>query len=97
MHGERQEFLQREIEHRLIQQSLLAQLGLYAIQQQGLQPILDEAARLTALGLRTEFSKVLQPEPQGDALLVVAGVGWRPGVVGHATIQPASIHRPAMR
>ena len=41
---------------------------------------------MAARGLGTEFAKVLRLRPAEDDLLVVAGVGWRAGVVGHATL-----------
>ncbi len=36
--------------------------------------------------MQTRFAKVLRFRPESDDLLIVAGVGWRPGVVGHATL-----------
>src|SRR5262249_37319503 len=37
-------------------------------------------------GLRAQFSKVLQYLPDDNRFLVRAGVGWQPGIVGHATV-----------
>ncbi len=49
--------------------------------------ILEEAVRVSAEGLQVSLCKILEltggTEPR---LLVRAGIGWRPGVVGHATI-----------
>jgi len=75
-----------ELALRLGQQELVAWLGLYALGAPPLDGLLAEACRVAALGLGTAFAKVLRPRPAQDDLLVVAGVGWRPGVVGHATL-----------
>ncbi len=71
---------------RLQQQELVAEFGLFAMQAQGLQTILDEAAVAAAQGLRTQFAKVLEHAPHEKAFVVRSGVGWREGVVGHARI-----------
>ncbi len=51
-----------------------------------LDEILNEACRLARDALGTELAKVVQLQEDGKTLLVRAGVGWKPGVVGHATI-----------
>ncbi len=48
--------------------------------------LLEEAVRLTALGLETQFCKILEYLPDQNRLLVRAGVGWHKGVVGVATV-----------
>jgi two-component sensor histidine kinase len=68
------------------QQEILAELGVGALQGPGFDQLLEDTARLTAEGLRTEFCKVLQYIPAENRLLVRAGVGWEPGVVGVASI-----------
>ena len=75
-----------ELALRLGQQELVAGLGLYALGAPPVDRLLNETCRVAALGLGTQFAKVLRPRPAQDDLLVVAGVGWRPGVVGHATL-----------
>ena len=54
-----------------------------------LDEILTEACRLAADALGTELAKVVELQPDGRTLLVRAGVGWAPGIVGVATL-PAS-------
>jgi two-component sensor histidine kinase len=68
------------------QQEILAELGVGALQGPGFDQLLDDTARLTAEGLRTEFCKVLEYIPTENRLLVRAGVGWEPGVVGVVSI-----------
>ena len=74
------------LHHRVRQQEILAELGVGALQGPGSDQLLADTARLTAEGLRTEFCKVLEYIPADNRLLVRAGVGWEPGVVGVASI-----------
>jgi signal transduction histidine kinase/ActR/RegA family two-component response regulator len=83
-----------ELEARLQQQALLAEIGRRALADPAPDILLGEAARLTALGLRTRYCKVLEYLPDRNRLLVRAGVGWHAGVVGHATIG-AELDSPA--
>jgi signal transduction histidine kinase/FixJ family two-component response regulator len=83
-----------ELEYRLHQQALLAELGRRALSEASLKDLLTEAARLTALGVRSEFCKVLEYLPTENRLLVCAGVGWHDGVVGQATVG-ADLESPA--
>ena len=75
-----------ELRLRLHQQELVAAFGCFALETDDLQAILDEASRLAALGLETGCAKVLECLPDEQAFLVRAGVGWKPGVVGHARV-----------
>ncbi len=86
--------MQRELNYRLRQQSLLADLGVFALKCRDLDVLFHEVCRLCALGLNTELSKVLEFLPEQQRLLVRAGIGWHPGVVGHATIG-ADMESPA--
>lgn len=79
---------------RVRQQELLTELGLLALKGTPFPELLDHTARLTAEGLRVEFCKVLEFVPEIDRLIVRAGVGWAPGVVGTATVG-ADLESPA--
>jgi hypothetical protein len=83
-----------ELEVRLRQQALLAEFGRRALADTNFQHLLEEATRMTALGMAVRFSKVLEYLPEQNRLLVRAGVGWHEGVVGHATID-AELSSPA--
>src|SRR5919107_3009806 len=61
-----------------------------------LDALLAEAAAHAAAALRVERAKVLQHRPGTDDLLVRAGVGWDPGVVGRATL-PTGMASPPGR
>ena len=76
----------RALQQRIRQQEILAELGVSALQGASFETLLADTARLTAEGLRTEFCKVLEYIPADNELLVRAGVGWHPGVVGSARV-----------
>lgn len=63
---------------------MLARFGELALASEDLDEILTEACRLVGDALRTELAKLVEVQTDGRTLLVRAGVGWRPGVVGHA-------------
>lgn len=83
-----------ELAYRLHQQELVAAFGLFALRGHGLDAVLAEACRVAAQGLGVKHAKVLEHRPDTGDLLVRAGVGWRPGVVGHATLR-ADLGSPA--
>jgi two-component sensor histidine kinase len=76
------------------QVSTLAEFGKRALRSDDLDALLHEATRLVSDAIDVNLVKVLQPLPDGENLLVRAGVNWNPGVVGHATI-PADAGSPA--
>ncbi|TNC60059.1 GAF domain-containing protein [Rubellimicrobium roseum] len=67
-------------------QRALADFHDYASQSEDLNEILTEACWRASRALGTERAKVLEIEPEGESLLVRAGLGWHPGVVGHARV-----------
>ncbi|HEV7368174.1 sensor histidine kinase [Arenibaculum sp.] len=75
-----------EREIRLEQQTALARFGDLALRSEDLDEILGEGCRLVATGLRAECAKMMELRPDGASFLIRAGVGWKPGVVGHAVI-----------
>jgi two-component sensor histidine kinase len=88
------EVTRRALEHRIRQQEILAELGVTALQGAPLDQLLTETVRLTAEGLRSEFCKVMEYIPGENRLLVKAGVGWNPGIVGVASVE-ADLASPA--
>ena len=75
------------------QHDLLARFGMAALKSTDIDTLLQEATRLCAEGLGTELCKALEwvrdtdgDGTAGDRLLVHAGVGWNPGVVGRRTV-----------
>ncbi|RYJ00491.1 MAG: GAF domain-containing protein, partial [Acetobacteraceae bacterium] len=70
----------------LAQQTALARFGELALRSDDLEEILHEACRMVAEGLGTSLAKVLELRLDGSTLLVRAGVGWEPGVVGEVSL-----------
>src|SRR5947207_2094887 len=64
----------------------LDELSLLALGETGVEPVLERAVALTRDLLQAEFVRVLELLPGGDALKLVAGTGWKPGMVGSATV-----------
>lgn len=77
---------ERALRLRIRQQEILAELGVLALQGTPFQDLLNHTARLTAEGLRAEYSKVLEYIPSEKRLLVRAGIGWDEGVIGSASV-----------
>ena len=81
---------ERENEQRvaamLERQRALAELSLLALGETGLEPVLERAVAMVRDLLQTEFVRVLELLPEGDALRLVAGTGWKPGMVGSTTV-----------
>ncbi len=67
------------------QQAAVAELGRRALAGDDPASLLDEAARLLAELLAVEYSAIQELLPDGQALIMRAGVGWKAGVVGQAT------------
>jgi two-component sensor histidine kinase len=64
-------------------QAALAAFGSFAFRETNLQKTLTEAARICAGSLNVPFCKVCRYRANEDDLLVVAGCGWQPNVIGH--------------
>ena len=76
----------QELPYRLRQQSLLGEFGRSALQTRDIGQILQRATELCAQGLETPFAKVLEYLPDDKRLLVRAGVGWEPEVIGQVSL-----------
>ena len=71
---------------RLDQQSLVASFGMFALRALDVDQILERSCELAATGLSTGFAKLLAFRPESQDFIVRCGVGWKPGVVGNATV-----------
>lgn len=74
------------LEARIGQQGAVAQLGLRALSGADLPAVMDEAVALVARALEVELCKVLQLLPDGREVLLIAGMGWKEGLVGHGRV-----------
>jgi GAF domain-containing protein len=73
-------------EELLAQQAALAEFGEFALRTDDLDQILNEACRLVGQALGTDLAKVMERQADDRTLLVRAGVGWEPGLVGRLEI-----------
>jgi PAS domain S-box-containing protein len=82
------------IKIRARQQAAIAELGQYALKGADMSRLMDKAVKLVAQILDSEYCKVLELLPDGKTLLLRAGLGWKEGLVGKATV-PADAHSQA--
>ena len=68
------------------QQAALAEIGLHALRGLEPQALLDEAVQSVAETLGVDLASVLRLEPNGGGFCLEAGVGWKPGAVGRASL-----------
>src|SRR5207247_3271837 len=78
-----------EIRARIRQQAVVVRLGQLALVGIPLTTLMDELVALTCRTLDVEFCKVLERIPDSDLMLLRAGMGWREGYIGRATVSDA--------
>jgi PAS domain S-box-containing protein len=76
--------MHRELRIRAKQQEAVARLGAQALTELGLQRFFDDCVKTIADTLDVELVKILELVPGDAELLLRAGAGWRPGLVGTA-------------
>jgi signal transduction histidine kinase len=74
------------LETRARQQTVVAELSQHALQGRDLPTLLEDAVKLIRQILEVEYCGVLELLPDGDALLLRAGLGWKEGYLGHAKV-----------
>jgi signal transduction histidine kinase len=72
-----------QVQKLLRQQAAIARFGSFALRERDLMKILTEAVRVCAEGLNVPFAKVCRYRAEENDLLIVAGYGWKDGVIGH--------------
>ncbi|MBI5685038.1 MAG: PAS domain S-box protein [Verrucomicrobia bacterium] len=70
----------------MFRETTLTALSMRAFLTEDVQHLLNGAVSLVRAALCVDFCKVLELQPDGASLLLRAGVGWRPGLVGRATV-----------
>ncbi|TXN42275.1 GAF domain-containing protein [Methylobacterium sp. WL18] len=75
-----------DLGYRLRQQVILSAFGVEALRGTDVDHLLQRAAELCAQGMGAEFCKALEYRRGEDTLLVRAGVGWGPDVIGQARV-----------
>src|SRR5688572_23727066 len=81
----RRQKMENELLARAQQQAVVAELGQYVLTGPDLTALLNETATLVAQTLQVEFCQILELLPDQDILLLRAGVGWQPELVGQVT------------
>lgn len=71
---------------RLRQQEVLTEIGHRALTTTSLEDLFDETVSLVAETLDVEYCKVLKLLPGDRELLLLSGIGWKEGYVGHARV-----------
>jgi len=84
-----------EIEARSRQQEVVARVSMRALADTNLSVLMNEVVSLVARTLDAEYCKVLKLLTNDNELLLVAGVGWKEGLVGSATVGAGSTPRLA--
>jgi two-component sensor histidine kinase len=74
-----------EIDRLRRQRATLAEFGAHALRNDDLDALLQEAAERVSDAIEVDLVKIMQLIDE-RTLLIRAGVNWRPGVVGHATM-----------
>ncbi|WP_207537632.1 PAS domain S-box protein [Sabulicella rubraurantiaca] len=67
-------------------QRVLADFGDFVLDHEDLDEILTEGCRLIAKALGTDLAKVMEIDRETNTGFVRAGIGWRPGIVGHERV-----------
>ncbi|AFZ04352.1 PAS domain-containing protein [Calothrix sp. PCC 6303] len=67
-------------------QALIGELSQLALAGSDLTTLFEWAVFFLAKSLAVEYTKVLELMPDGENLLLRAGVGWMPGLVGNALV-----------
>lgn len=78
--------LNARLASRLQGQEAVARLGQLAVLHHELDPLFEAAARELGEVMEGDITAIMQHIPSRGALRIVAGSGWRDGVVGHAVI-----------
>jgi PAS domain S-box-containing protein len=71
-----------DVKQMVARQRVLADFGEFALRSDNLDEVLTEACRLVGEALGTRRAKILEIDHDSQTLLVRAGVGWSPGIVG---------------
>ena len=77
---------QAQLQARMRQQAVVVDFSPSALIHTELNALLDEAVSVVARTLEIEYSCVMELSAQGQTLLMRAGVGWQPGLVGQAQV-----------
>ncbi|ODH03178.1 histidine kinase [Nostoc sp. KVJ20] len=72
------------------QQAMVAELSQMALASTDLTTLMNSCVTMVAQCLKVQSCKILELLPDDHKLLLRAGVGWQPGLVGKATVSAGS-------
>jgi diguanylate cyclase (GGDEF)-like protein/PAS domain S-box-containing protein len=81
---------EQELRARVSQQVRVADLSQRALAGVRLEALVHEAVALVAETLDVEISGLLELASDGSSFRLIAGVGWKPGIVGQAAVAAGS-------
>ena len=87
MRARQSEEAERSLTNRAQQQSVVAALGQFALVSQDFNALVNQAVMMVGQSLEVELTHLLELQPDGESLLMSAGVGWKSGRVGVAVIE----------
>ena len=76
----------QELEARVRQQEVVAELSTQALENDDLDALLRDATVAVSATLEADYCKVLETLPVGEELLLREGVGWQEGLVGETAV-----------
>ena len=76
----------REKTRQLARQQSLTEIGALALTENSFQSFMDQTIARVAEVLEVPLAKILPFADQADHLLLAAGVGWKEGLVGNASV-----------
>ena len=82
--------VEAELKTRARQQAAVAELGQQALAGKQLDRLMNQAVVQITQILKVEYCKVLELLPDSQSLLLRAGMGWKEGLVGQATVSVGS-------
>lgn len=83
----KQELAEQALLNHAMQQTVVAALGQFAITSRDFGALLDQAIMFVTQTLEVEYCQVLELSSDKQTLLLRAGLGWKQGCVGQATIK----------
>ena len=86
----------KQVRKLLRQQAAVAHFGSFALRESDVLKVLTEAARVCAECLSVPYSKVCRYREKENDLLIEAGHGWHPGVIGNV-VSRADVTSPQGR
>ncbi len=78
--------VEKELEMRIRQQDAIAHLGHRALLSTSSKDFMNEIVLKIVETLDSEYCKVLELLPDRRSMLLLAGAGWKEGIVGHAIV-----------